>query len=61
MRYCLNIKDHFRPDGTCDCPMDGKCIECGAPCNDHDLCADYWWCGKCVNKHLDEDARKVTP
>jgi hypothetical protein len=49
------LKNHFRPDGTCDCPMDGKCCECGKPCNDHDLVADTWWCGECIDKHIDAD------
>jgi len=43
-------KDHFKADGTCECPMDGKCIECGKPCNDHDLCADYHLCDECIQK-----------
>lgn len=48
--YTDKYRDHFRPDGSCDCPMDGKCIECGRACNDHDMVADWWWCGDCVNR-----------
>jgi len=54
------IEEHFGPDGTCDCPMDGKCCECGKPCNDHDIIGNGdpicdWWCGECINRHLDEE------
>jgi len=48
-------KDHW-VGGKCACPLDGKCIECGKPCNDHDLVADYHWCNECINRALDNDA-----
>ncbi len=44
--------------GICSCPKDGFCCECGTPCTDHDLVADYHWCGYCINKHLDKGAKK---
>lgn len=50
--------NHFAADGSCSCTFDGKCCECGKPCNDHDLVADWWWCGECINRHLDEDEAK---
>lgn len=56
------LKHHFNPDGSCDCPRDGKCSECGKPCSDHDLVGNQtefgfpvYWCGICINRHLDED------
>lgn len=54
----MKMAQHWRPDGTCDCPFDGTCCECGKLCNDHDLVADWWWCGECINRHLDEDELK---
>ena len=59
----MTPKDHFAADGTCSCPLDGKCCECGKPCNDHDIIGNGdpiadWWCGECINRHLDEDAAK---
>jgi hypothetical protein len=51
--------DHWKPDGTCSCPMDGICCECGKPCNDHDLVGDFWWCAECIDRHLDEDAERL--
>lgn len=49
------LKNHFRPDGSCDCPKDGFCCECGKAVTDHDLVADWHWCGSCIYKHLDDD------
>jgi len=46
-------QDHWK-DGECDCPKDGVCIHCGAPCTDHDLIADWHVCGPCINKSFDE-------
>jgi hypothetical protein len=43
-------------DGTCECPIEGKCFECGSPCTDHDLVADYYWCDACIGQHLRNDA-----
>lgn len=48
-------QEHWRPDGSCDCPLTDVCGECGKPVTDHDLVADWYWCGQCINKHLDED------
>lgn len=57
--------NHWKPDGTCDCPMDGKCHECGAPCNDHDLVGNQielgfpvYWCSKCTDKACEEMRKK---
>lgn len=48
------LDGHWNPDGSCSCPFDGVCWECGKFCNDHDLCADYWWCAECTNRSFDE-------
>ena len=53
----MSLNNHWRPDGTCDCPFDGQCGECHKPCNDHDLVADWYWCAECINRHLDEDEK----
>ena len=49
------VKHHYGGDPECECPYDGKCCECGKPCNDHDLVADWYWCNECITRHLDED------
>jgi len=46
-------KRHFNSNGTCSCPMDGECIGCKKPCNDHDLVADYWMCRECLEAEWD--------
>lgn len=51
--------DHFKQDGICDCPKDGRCIDCDKPCNDHDLVADYHWCDICLSKSWEKyESRK---
>jgi hypothetical protein len=37
---------------------EGNCCECGIACSDHDLVADVWWCGDCIDRHLNEDERR---
>jgi hypothetical protein len=48
-------KYHWKSDGTCNCPLIGKCFECGKSVTDHDLVADCYWCNACIDRHLDED------
>jgi hypothetical protein len=55
------MTDHFT-NGTCPCPLDGNCCECGKACSDHDLVGNQvelgfpvYWCNECIGKHLDED------
>ena len=56
------MKEQWKPDGTCNCPLDGLCCECGKPCSDHDLVGNQielgfpvYWCSECIDKHLVED------
>ena len=55
-------QNHWKPDGTCDCPIVGPCSECGSPCTDHDLVGNQTelgfpvlWCSQCINRHWEED------